>query len=377
MVLSRSASSSIFHKRRSVSSTSFYTATTIFENNISQGDNVSALRATSPAQTRNSSKSNSTSTSSSTSRSKSTSTSPSRTSSKSSATSASTSTSTKGKYEPISSEVDSDTLQLLNPEDLVAFLSTPLASSTSSDIKHVEIHFDLCYYRNKLLFKTMWSNGKYDVRLRGLESVKLTTSGFNFYVEDHKPVDQFDNKTLAVRTLTTAIDRILDLLVDQQGPKRFIWVSTNGFLKETYNRLRQNGKYPYPQMPRTIPRWTRTISFHLPFLMRPTWSNYHPFSENKNENDETINPSPSFCGTKICSIQHISIPGEGMHKWLKGEAMSSLIKDLLHRHDQGEAKVSIEIRGQIKKGRERYIDMLQEALRQKDKNSEIELVWID
>ncbi|WWC65677.1 uncharacterized protein I303_108298 [Kwoniella dejecticola CBS 10117] len=271
----------------------------------------------------------------------------------------------------------SDTLVLDTPDKLYQYLSQPLPNELSSiRYKHLYLKFDLRYFRDNKMWNLFWTiPAKYNNQLSFLETVHLTTLGFNFYVESRVVVQNNEHHAGSMKetivSLDMSISRLLDLTVDPNGPGSFTWKSENNLWKRWWNAHRQNSAYTYPKMPRTIYEWRNTREFTLPYLVRPNWDIPHHASKSVSKWTRKGQGRNSDA-----PIEKISIPAEGIHKWVKGEAMEYLVRDMIRRSD-GETPMTLELRGILPRHRVDYMDKLMSVIINGGADGMIQIVWTE
>ncbi|WWD04162.1 hypothetical protein V865_002228 [Kwoniella europaea PYCC6329] len=264
------------------------------------------------------------------------------------------------------------TLYLNTPDKLMSWWSQRPSLSTTEPqtYRHLELSFDLKWFRThpKLFTKIFTSPySTKNVPLAHLHSVRLTTRGVNFFMLDQKPIidqkgiEQYTER-LAI-TLHHTLSVLLRVLVDQDGPQNFTWVDGNNQFLKVYNKIRGNSskvKLTKNQTPTGLHRWINTSTWYFPYLIRPTW-----YFNGSGKDEEEKAP-----------IKYMSIPAEGLHKYIKGVTMNTIIGDIIRNEEEGEEAI-IEIRGKIPRGKEKYVKELKETLRIVDEKGIIVLVFVN
>ncbi|WVW86714.1 hypothetical protein I302_108768 [Kwoniella bestiolae CBS 10118] len=253
------------------------------------------------------------------------------------------------------------TLYLNTPDKLVDWLDQHwMDAYRRRPYLHLELAFDLKWFRtHPNLFHKIFvaDHSRKGIYLENLKSVRVITTGFNFFMLDRSSKDTSTDRM--AMTLHHTLSVLLRVLVHEDGPEHFTWIDANSTYMKTYNKLRGNSskvKSAKIQTPPVLHSWINTSTWYLPFLMRPTWD--HPDPE------ETKAP-----------IKVISIPAEGLHKYLKGYTMDYIIGDIVNRN--GDEEAIIEVRGKVPRGKEGYVRMLEGMLNRRDRKGVIEVVWVD
>ncbi|OCF61793.1 hypothetical protein L486_01454 [Kwoniella mangroviensis CBS 10435] len=266
------------------------------------------------------------------------------------------------------------TLYLNTPDQLMEWMNQrPLSTTQHQTYGHLELSFDLKWFRThpKLFTKIFTSPySTKNVPLENLHSVKLITTGVNFFMLDQKPIfdqrgiEQYTER-LAI-TLHHTLSVLLRVLVDDNGPRRFTWIDGNNRFLKAYNKIRGNSskvKSSKVQTPAILHHWINTSTWYLPYLIRPTW--YFDGNEKGEENEEKP------------PIKFMSIPAEGLHKYIKGVTMNNIIGDILSRNEEEGEEAIIEIRGKVPRGKEKYVKQLKETLKLVDEKGIIVLILVD
>ncbi|WVQ66478.1 uncharacterized protein L199_004659 [Kwoniella botswanensis] len=266
------------------------------------------------------------------------------------------------------------TLYLNTPDKLMKWLNQRPSSTTQHQTYgHLELSFDLKWFRTHPKLFTRIFTSPYstkNVPLENLYSVKLITTGVNFFMLDQKPVidqkgiEQYTER-LAI-TLHHTLSVLLRVLVDDNGPRYFTWIDGNNQFLKVYNKIRGNSskvKSSKCQTPAILHHWINTSNWYFPYLIRPTW--YFGGNEKGEENEE------------MSPIKYMSIPAEGLHKYIKGVTMNEIIGDIISRNEEEGEEAIIEIRGKVQRGKEKYVKELKETLRVVDEKGIIVLVFVD
>ncbi|WWC95388.1 hypothetical protein V866_002250 [Kwoniella sp. B9012] len=264
------------------------------------------------------------------------------------------------------------TLYLNTPDKLMKWLNQRPSSTTRHQIYgHLELSFDLKWFRThpKLFAKIFTSPySTKNVPLENLYSVKLITTGVNFFMLDQKPIidqkgiEQYTER-LAI-TLHHTLSVLLRVLVDDNGPRHFTWIDGNNQFLKVYNKIRGNSsivKLTKNQTPAELHHWINTSTWYFPYLIRPTW-----YFNGSGKDEENKAP-----------IKYMSIPAEGLHKYIKGVTMNNIIGDIISRNEEEGEEAIIEIRGKIPRGKEKYLKELKTTLRLVDEKGIIVLIFVD
>ncbi|WVQ96166.1 hypothetical protein IAU59_003269 [Kwoniella sp. CBS 9459] len=313
-----------------------------------------------------------------------------------------------------------ETVRLKTPKALTRWLTTPKEerSEGMQKTKHLEIHFDLKYLRNNnelrdVLFD-IWVRRSLRPNKDHLDSVYLTTSGFEFFKEEPNESSTERAKELGYKfvTLSHAVDRLLTIMVGREmGPLHFRWVSApppqsqglswresqdqlmplpassplfhfesiGGKLRESleetrhgiqqkYNAWNRNQFFNFPRTPPIICDWPRVRTLELPFLMRPAW--HLPATLPSDEIKER-------------RLEYFSIPACSLHKWMKSYDWETLLSEIIKVNpydrifgSQEQQKVIFELRGRVKKGREDFLYEFQNSLMVRDRNEVVKDIYV-
>ncbi|OCF37098.1 hypothetical protein I316_01003 [Kwoniella heveanensis BCC8398] len=317
--------------------------------------------------------------------------------------------------------------------------------------RHLEVHFDLRYLRDKQFNDVFLRNKKLKLKLNGksqvkgkgksksqtwsleravdryrpmkpgynqLDTVHLTTSGFEWCKVDP---DEGDSEAVVSRgwravTLSCCVNRLMYMLVGEDGPVSFRWTSTPRPISQStsartggddgphpktssipkaiskippatasailfahwkwingVNRCLRSKAAPHPRPPSIIYHWCKLQHIELPWLMRPNWcatQNVHPEDRRRHLRVFSIDGGCLHKFTQSLGLRELLIEIAGASTTAP---QASHPRDSEHGHRQ---KTILEIRGKVKSGRENCLLELYQQIATCDPNQVIRVARV-